>query len=289
MDRLYERVSFGISRLITREYSTSFSSAVGLLPGDLREAIFSIYGFVRLADEIVDTFHEHDKSLLLEKFEGDYDDARERGISLNPVLHAFQLTVKRYGIEDAMIRAFLKSMKADLVKQEYLTDAELKEYIYGSADVVGLMCLKVFVRGNQALYEELEVPAMRLGTAFQKVNFLRDLRSDTLKLGRSYFPGYDENNFTDQDRDELVRDIRADFDSAYAGIRRLPQDVGAAVLVAWYYYLDLLRKISRTPAKILADRRIRVSNGRKLLLLWRGLIHWKLKVAMTPAPSIPKP
>lgn len=276
MEKLYDKVSFGISRLITREYSTSFSSAVGLLPADLRAAIFSIYGFVRLADEIVDTFHQQDQPALLEKFEQDYDHALATGISLNPVLHSFQLTVTQYGIDDALVRAFLRSMKADLVKQKYRTDDELKEYIYGSADVVGLMCLRVFVRGDRSLYDALEAPAMRLGTAFQKVNFLRDLRSDTHGLGRSYFPGYDEHHFTEASKQALIMDIKSDFDAAYEGIRRLPKEVGTAVLVAYYYYLELLRKISRTPADVLISRRIRVSDGRKFLLLVKALVLWKL-------------
>ncbi len=283
MIQLYDKVSFEISRLITREYSTSFSSAVGLLPSDLRKAIFSIYGFVRLADEIVDTFHQFDKQTLLGKFENDYDEAFAMGISVNPVLHAFQLTVKEYGIDDAMIRAFLKSMKSDLVKQDYLTDAELKEYIYGSADVVGLMCLRVFVRGDHDRYKELEAPAMRLGTAFQKVNFLRDLKSDTRQLGRSYFPLYEAGNFTEEVKEKLVGEIREDFAAALAGIRKLPDDAGPAVMVAYTYYLDLLRNISNTPAPVLLTRRIRVSNGRKFLLMLRSLANWKLR------PSPPHP
>lgn len=284
MVQLYDKVSFEISRLITREYSTSFSSAVGLLPGDLRKAIFSIYGFVRLADEIVDTFHDFDKPVLLEKFEKDYDEAVASGISLNPVLHAFQLTVKKYRIGDDLIRAFLKSMKSDLVKQEYLTDGELKEYIYGSADVVGLMCLRVFTRGDDRQYEELVAPAMRLGSAFQKVNFLRDLKSDTHQLGRSYFPQYDAATFSETVKKELVADIETDFEAALEGIRKLPGDAGPAVMVAFTYYRALTRKISRTPASVLINQRIRVPDGLKFLLLLRAIAFWKLGLtSLNPA------
>lgn len=284
MVQLYDKVSFEISRLITREYSTSFSSAVGLLPGDLRKAIFSIYGFVRLADEIVDTFHDFDKPVLLEKFEKDYDEAVASGISLNPVLHAFQLTVKKYRIGDDLIRAFLKSMKSDLVKQEYLTDGELKEYIYGSADVVGLMCLRVFTRGDDRQYEELVAPAMRLGSAFQKVNFLRDLKSDTHQLGRSYFPQYDAATFSETVKKELVADIETDFEAALEGIRKLPGDTGPAVMVAFTYYRALTRKISRTPASVLINQRIRVPDGLKFLLLLRAIAFWKLGLtSLNPA------
>lgn len=284
MVQLYDKVSFEISRLITREYSTSFSSAVGLLPGDLRKAIFSIYGFVRLADEIVDTFHDFDKPVLLEKFEKDYDEAVASGISLNPVLHAFQLTVKKYRIGNDLIRAFLKSMKSDLVKQEYLTDGELKEYIYGSADVVGLMCLRVFTRGDDRQYEELVAPAMRLGSAFQKVNFLRDLKSDTHQLGRSYFPQYDAATFSETVKKELVADIETDFEAALEGIRKLPGDTGPAVMVAFTYYRALTRKISRTPASVLINQRIRVPDGLKFLLLLRAIAFWKLGLtSLNPA------
>lgn len=284
MVQLYDKVSFEISRLITREYSTSFSSAVGLLPGDLRKAIFSIYGFVRLADEIVDTFHDFDKPVLLEKFEKDYDEAVASGISLNPVLHAFQLTVKKYRIGDDLIRAFLKSMKSDLVKQDYLTDGELKEYIYGSADVVGLMCLRVFTRGDDRQYEELVAPAMRLGSAFQKVNFLRDLKSDTHQLGRSYFPQYDAATFSETVKKELVADIETDFEAALEGIRKLPGDTGPAVMVAFTYYRALTRKISRTPASVLINQRIRVPDGLKFLLLLRAIAFWKLGLtSLNPA------
>jgi phytoene/squalene synthetase len=284
MDQMYDKVSFEISRLITREYSTSFSSAVGLLPGDLRKAIFSIYGFVRLADEIVDTFHDFDKPVLLEKFEKDYDEAVASGISLNPVLHAFQLTVKKYRIGDDLIRAFLKSMKSDLVKQEYLTDGELKEYIYGSADVVGLMCLRVFTRGDDRQFEELVAPAMRLGSAFQKVNFLRDLKSDTHQLGRSYFPQYNAATFSETVKKELVADIETDFEAALEGIRKLPGDAGPAVMVAFTYYRALTRKISRTPASVLINQRIRVPDGLKFLLLLRAIASWKLGLtSLNPA------
>src|SRR4030042_2655127 len=184
MNKLYNTVAYKISRLVTREYSTSFSKAVSFLKKDDQEAIYSIYGFVRYADEIVDTFHTVDKDKILESFENEYYSAVKRAVSTNPILHSFQLTVKKYNIPDELVKAFLKSMRYDLYKTQYSNKNEVDEYIYGSADVVGLMCLKVFVNGDETLYERLKVPAMRLGSAFQKINFLRDIKSDTEILNR---------------------------------------------------------------------------------------------------------
>ena len=276
---LYDDLSFLLSEQITQKYSTSFHSATTLFSDETRKAIQSIYGFVRLADEIVDTFHGTDKAYLLEKFETDYYDAFKQGISLNPLLHSFQLTVKKYGIDDAYIQDFLGSMKADLQKKEYTSQSEINDYIYGSADVVGLMCLRVFCKGDLQLFQSLVVPAMRLGSAFQKVNFLRDLREDIRELGRSYFPEVNLNKTPDEETKALlVKDIEKDFETAFAGIRRLPYDSRLAVMVAYRYYRQLLKKIKKTPAAELLNRRIRVSNVNKAGLFILSVIRHKLNL-----------
>ena len=237
---MYRALSFGVSREVTRLYSTSFYSATQLFSPPVREAIHGIYGFVRLADEIVDSFHGHDQRALLDRFETDYNFAREQGVSTNPVIQAFLLTVNRYRIDDAYIRAFLASMRADLDKKIYTTRLEADQYIYGSADVVGLMCLRFFCDGDDRLFGELVAPAMRLGSAFQKVNFLRDLRQDVLELGRVYFPGFTMEQFDEATKQELVRDIEADFAEALNGSWRLPDSSRVAVYTAYQFYLWLL-------------------------------------------------
>jgi phytoene synthase len=271
----YHDLSIEISRQVTRSYSTSFYSATQLFSPSVREAIYGIYGFVRLADEIVDSFHGHDQRAMLDRFEADYDFAREQGVSSNPVIHSFLIAVKRYGIKDAYIRAFLSSMRADLDKKVYATRVETDQYIYGSADVVGLMCLCVFCENNKTLFEELRLPAMRLGSAFQKVNFLRDLRQDVVELGRLYFPGFSMEQFNEQSKQELVRDIQADFTEALEGIRRLPDSSRLAVHTAYRYYSRLLDKIRDTPAQKLVSRRIRVPNAEKFRLLLGAIIKHK--------------
>lgn len=275
---MYRALSFGVSREVTRLYSTSFYSATQLFSPPVREAIHGIYGFVRLADEIVDTFHGHDQRALLDRFEADYDFAQQQGVSTNPVIHAFLTTVNRYRIDDAYIRAFLASMRADLDKKIYTTRLEADQYIYGSADVVGLMCLRVFCDGDDRLFGELVIPAMRLGSAFQKVNFLRDLRQDVLELGRVYFPGFTMEQFEETTKQELVRDIEADFAEALKGIRRLPDSSRLAVYTAYQYYMRLLGKIRETPAAELVTRRIRVHNAEKFRLLSGAVIKHKLKM-----------
>jgi phytoene/squalene synthetase len=245
---------------------------------DMRDAIYSIYGFVRVADEIVDTFHDYDKRYLLEKFEKDYDEAFAMGISTNPVLHSFQLTVKKYGIPDVHIRKFLQSMKYDLEKNTYSNNAELDEYILGSAEVVGLMCLKVFCNGDETLYNELEKSAMKLGAAFQKVNFLRDLNFDLKDLRRQYFPNLARENFNESIKHSLIKDIENDFEIALYGIRRLPKRSKLAVLIAYYYYRRLLLKIQRTPALQIINSRVRVSNGWKLAMLFKASLVYKLRL-----------
>ncbi|MBN1789647.1 MAG: phytoene/squalene synthase family protein [Bacteroidales bacterium] len=272
MIELYNEVSYNISKIITRSYSTSFSIAVGFLNPESRIAIFSIYAFVRLADEIVDTFHEYNKEELLNDFENDYYKSYHEGLSLNPVLHSFQHTVKKYGIPVQLIQAFLKSMKADLFKHGSYNKSEIKEYIHGSAEAVGLMCLYVFVRGDKALFEELKNPAMKLGSAFQKVNFLRDLKTDMQELGRNYFPELDGVSFSQDTKELIIRDIEADFTASLPGIRRLPKDAKIPVLIAYYYYLSLLHKIHRTPFDQLVNRRIRIPNFRKYLLLIKAYL-----------------
>ncbi|MCU0362490.1 MAG: phytoene/squalene synthase family protein [Bacteroidales bacterium] len=267
MERLYNDVAFRISRLVTKAYSTSFSLAVSCLKKEKRDAIYSIYGFVRFADEIVDTFHDYSKQELLSRFEAEYYTALKDGISLNPVLHSFQLTVKKYDIPDELIRAFLESMKADLSKTGSYTKPEIERYIYGSAEVVGLMCLIVFVNGDKAAYEQLMRPARKLGSAFQKVNFLRDLGADYRTLNRSYFPDIDVSHFSESDKQRLVNEITAEFDEALSGIRILPRDSRLPVFTAYLYYRRLLKKIGRTPAGKLVSSRIRVNDFMKSLIM----------------------
>ena len=278
MKNLYAQVAFQTSELITRRYSTSFSAAVRLLSPDMRKAIYSIYGFVRLADEIVDSFVENDREQLLARLEADFHEALSSGISINPVLYAFALTVKRYGIPQKHIEAFLNSMKADLVKNEYHSPSETDEYIYGSAGVVGLMCLRVFVNGQPQLYDELEQPAMKLGYAFQKVNFLRDLKADLEQLDRSYFAGFNIQSFDESAKAALISDIENDFLAAKAGIPRLPGRTKIAVLLAWLYYRQLLRKLKHTPAEKIIKTRIRVSDTRKYLLFVRAWLSYSLRM-----------
>lgn len=278
MLNLYTDISFNTSKLITRLYSTSFSRAVSFLSPDIRDAIYSIYGFVRLADEIVDTFHDFNKQYLLDKFEKDYYDSRENGISLNPALNSFLITVNKYQIDDDLIQAFLKSMKIDLYKSSHNSREETDEYIYGSAEVVGLMCLKVFVNGDGDLYEELKIPAKKLGAAFQKVNFLRDIKNDTEFLNRKYFHHLVNNKFDDHLKKELTEDIESDFTASLPGIKKLPENSRLGVLIAYIYYQNLLKKINRIPAEKLLHTRVRVHNLIKMILLIKAFIINKLKL-----------
>ena len=275
---LYNQTATQISTLITKKYSTSFFWATCMLQDEIQNAITSIYGFVRLADEIVDSFHDFDKSYLLDKFEEDYYDGLQHGISMNPVLHSFQLTVKKYNIPDEYIQAFIKSMRADLIQKEYKNKTDIDEYIYGSADVVGLMCLKVFCRGDEKHFQELEKPAMKLGSAFQKVNFLRDLKTDMEQLNRNYFPEIEENNFNDVIKKQVIHQINTDFDVAYEGIKKLPKGAKLAVLLAYYYYRNLLCKIEHTPAGKIMESRIRISDGKKIALLVKSIVLTKLNL-----------
>jgi 15-cis-phytoene synthase len=273
---LYNEIAFKTSKLITRKYSTSFSIAVSFLPNEMRHAIHSIYGFVRFADEIVDTFHTINQKLVLDNFERDFYDAMTNGISMNLVLHSFALTVKKYKIPSHLIDSFLKSMKTDLNKQVYVNTNELNEYIYGSADVVGLMCLMVFVNGNEQQYNDLKKPAMKLGSAFQKVNFLRDLKSDIEHLDRQYFPQFDMNNFSEDVKGDIIRNIENDFKEAKKGINELPGRSKLAVYIAYVYYRKLLKKIKHTPAHKVINTRIRVADPVKLMLLGEAYVKYQL-------------
>ncbi len=277
MLQLFHTTSENCSRIVTENYSTSFSSAIGMLHKDLRKPIFNIYGFVRLADEIVDTFHDYDKSFLLEQFKRDTYDAFERGISLNPILNSFQRTVNEFGIDHKLIDAFFHSMEMDLNKKSY--DCEgYKEYIFGSAEVVGLMCLYVFCEGDKVLYGKLESSARSLGAAFQKVNFLRDIKSDFNGLARIYFPGCDFNNFTEQDKSRIEEDIHNDFSLAYYGIINLPLKARFGVYVAYKYYLSLFKKIKQMePARVLEER-IRIPNYRKAMIIFRAGVKNQLRL-----------
>jgi phytoene/squalene synthetase len=278
MKQLFDDVSFKCSKLVTKSYSTSFSLAVNMLSPYIRDAIYSIYGFVRFADEIVDSFHDFDKERLINEFEEEYYKAMEYGISLNPILNSFQKTVKQYNITDDLIQSFLKSMKLDLVKSDYHTKEEYDAYIYGSADVVGLMCLKVFVGGNVQKYEQLKEEAMRLGSAFQKVNFLRDLKDDNLVLNRDYFPGVNLNSFDENSKKMIIAEIEEDFRIAYQGIVKLPMEAKFGVYTAFVYYKKLLKKLENTPYHKIGTARIRVSNYTKFGLLAKSFVSYKLKL-----------
>jgi 15-cis-phytoene synthase len=278
MDKAYNQISFRISKLITHHYSTSFSLAVSLLKPETRNAIYAIYGFVRLADEIVDSFQGYDQSILLEKFESDYYHAYKYGISTNPILHSFQDVVKEYQIPDELIKAFLKSMKMDLHKKEYSSHREMNEYVNGSANVVGLMCLMVFVNGDINAYNQLKEPAQKLGSAFQKVNFLRDLKCDTEILNRQYFPDIVADSFNEKTKAKIIDDIENDFAVAYRGIVLLPPNARLAVMIAYSYYWQLLRKIRHAGVEEIKNSRIRISNLRKIVLLTKAMTLYKLKL-----------
>ena len=273
----FNQASYDCSKAITIKYSTSFSSAIKLLHTDLRTPIFNIYGFVRLADEIVDTFHQHDKSVLLQQCKQETFAAIEKGLSLNPILHAFQQTVNLYKIDLDLIHAFFRSMESDLTANAYDRQG-YEEYIYGSAEVVGLMCLYVFCEGDQVLYNKLEQPARALGAAFQKVNFLRDIKADYHDLSRMYFPGCNFHNFTHADKLQIEADIENDFQQAYTGILQLPIKARFGVYVAFKYYYSLFKKIkSAAPAHIL-QKRIRIANYHKALIVLRASVKNRLRL-----------
>lgn len=278
MKSIFDTVSFDCSRNVTKSYSTSFSAAVKMLAPSIRQDIYNIYGFVRFADEIVDTFHEYNKETLFELFEKDLESALNNKISLNPILNSFQHTVHKYSIPETMINAFMKSMKLDLYKKEYKTLEEYNDYIYGSADVVGLMCLKVFVNGDDAKFKELEYSAMRLGSAFQKVNFLRDLKADFEDLNRTYFPNTDLSRLDEQSKNEIIKEIEADFVAGFEGIVKLPIEAKFGVYTAFVYYKKLLSKLKKTPSVEIKNTRIRVADYQKIGLLAKCYLNYRLNL-----------
>lgn len=278
MKELFDIVSQTCSKKVTHTYSTSFSLATKMLAPTIRQDIYNIYGFVRFADEIVDSFHEYDKEVLFNRFEKNLENALSERISLNPILNSFQHTVHSYGIEQHLIDSFMNSMRFDLSKKTYHTEEEYKEYIYGSADVVGLMCLKVFVKGDTKKFEQLKDAAMHLGSAFQKVNFLRDLKADFDDLNRTYFPNTNLEALDEDSKELIIKDIEKDFKKGYQGILHLPSEAKFGVFMAYRYYRRLLKKLKRTPARDIKNTRIRVPNYEKFGLLTRSYVKYQLKL-----------
>ena len=275
MKKIYDELSYKVSKQTTKDYSTSFSLGILALSPKIRNAIYAIYGYVRLADEIVDSFQDYNRALLLERFRNQTHEALEEKISLNPILQSFQETIHQYQIDRALIHQFLKSMEMDLDKIKY--DSELyKEYILGSAEVVGLMCLHVFVNGDKKMYDDLKPYAMKLGSAFQKVNFLRDIKDDYHILGRTYFPNVDISYFDKVVKDQIEQDIHKEFKEALQGIKKLPNSSRFGVYLAYRYYISLFNKIKRTPADLIINRRIRISNGRKFSLMMSCYVQYKM-------------
>ncbi|CAM3821116.1 phytoene synthase [Flavobacterium branchiophilum] len=278
MKSIFENVSNKCSIITTKLYSTSFSTAVKLLSPSIRQDIYNIYGFVRFADEIVDTFHDYDQEKLFTKFENDLEEALSDKISLNPILNAFQATVHKHHIPKEMIDSFMKSMRLDLYKKTYNTKEEYENYIYGSADVVGLMCLKVFVKGNDTQFNELQSAAMKLGSAFQKVNFLRDLKADYEDLSRSYFPNTDLNQLDDLSKKKIIDEIEADFKAGFDGIVHLPIEAKFGVYTAYIYYKKLLSKLKNTPSSEIKNTRIRVPDYEKYGLFAKCYFNYKFNL-----------
>jgi len=278
MKQIFDNVSLACSETVTRSYSTSFSTATRMLAPSIRKDIHNIYGFVRFADEIVDTFHSYDKETLFKRFEIDLENALNDRISLNPILNSFQHTYHNYGIEKHLVDAFMNSMRLDLSKSKYLTEEEYKNYIYGSADVVGLMCLTVFVKGDREKYEELKDCAMSLGSAFQKVNFLRDLKADHEELSRTYFPNTNLNELDELSKQRIITEIEEDFAKGLAGICKLPVEAKFGVYTAYRYYKKLLSKLKSTPSLEIKNARIRVPNYVKASLLARSYVKYRLNL-----------
>lgn len=277
MKHIFDNFSYKASKLVTNQYSTSFSFSTRLLSRSIRPAIYSIYGLVRLADEIVDSFHNYDKKMLLKKLKADYQNAIEDGISLNPILNSFQQVYKKYNFTPELVESFFQSMEMDLEPEIY--DEKLyNKYIYGSAEVVGLMCLKVFTKGNEKQYQNLKPSAMKLGSAFQKVNFLRDIEYDNSHLGRTYFPNIDLNKITTRQKNDIIADIETDFNDALVGLKKLDKDSYFGVYIAFKYYKELLNKIKKVNMVKLRKERIRVSNFRKISLILNSLIRLNLRL-----------
>lgn len=275
MKKLYDEVSYKVSKAVTEKYSTSFSLGILALKPAIRPAIYAIYGYVRLADEIVDSFHDYDKNKLLERFRAETWVALEEGISLNPILQSFQETVNKYDIDRKLIEQFLHSMEMDLKQIDYNSDL-YKEYILGSAEVVGLMCLHVFVEGDKGAFENLKPFAMKLGSAFQKINFLRDIKHDYQILGRSYFPDIDMQVFDNKIKSQIEKEIEAEFREALIGIKRLPVSSKFGVYLAYKYYISLFKKIKNTSAEKIMNQRVRIPNGQKLSLAMSSYLQYKM-------------
>ena len=275
MKKLFDELSFRVSKETTKKYSTSFSLGILALSSDIRPAVYAVYGYVRLADEIVDSFHGYDKNILMNRLREQTTQAIDEKISLNPILNSFQQTVNDYQIDWELIDTFLKSMEMDLEKIDYNSDL-YKEYILGSAEVVGLMCLQIFVKGNKDEYERLKPFAMQLGSAFQKVNFLRDLKDDYLVLGRTYFPNVDMDDFNCTVKKQIETEIETEFAEALKGIKMLPSSSRFGVYLAYTYYVSLFRKIQRTPAKKIVNQRIRIHNGKKISLMMSSYFQFKM-------------
>ncbi len=278
MKSIFDNVSYSCSKLVTESYSTSFALATKMLDISIRVHIYNIYGFVRFADEIVDTFHDYEKEILFDRFEKDLETAVSDKISLNPILNSFQHTYHSFGIPWHLVSAFMKSMRMDLTKTGYHTEEEYREYIYGSADVVGLMCLKVFVKGDEKRYEDLKETAMALGSAFQKVNFLRDLKADFEHLNRTYFPNTNLSELDESSKQKIINEIKDDFQLGYSGIVQLPQEAKFGVYTAYKYYYKLLKKLENTPSLEIKNARIRVPNYQKFGLLAKSYVNYKLNL-----------
>ena len=278
MKNIFDEVSYSCSENVTKTYSTSFSLATRLLSENIRKDIYNIYGFVRFADEIVDSFHDYNKTELFNDFSDDLEKALVNKIHLNPILNSFQHTFHKYNIDKDLVDSFMKSMRMDLTKKKYSTVKEYKEYIYGSADVVGLMCLKVFVQGDSKLYNKLKNNAMKLGSAFQKVNFLRDLKADKEDLNRTYFPNTKFEKLNESEKNEIINEIENDFKDGLDGIKQLPIDAKFGVFMAYRYYNQLLKKLKKTPATEIINRRIRVPNLKKIELLTRSYVKYQLNL-----------
>ena len=278
MKNIFDEVSYSCSENVTKTYSTSFSLATRLLSKNIRKDIYNIYGFVRFADEIVDSFHDYNKTELFNDFSIDLEKALHNKIHLNPILNSFQHTFHKYSLDKNLVDSFMKSMRMDLTKKKYSTVEEYKEYIYGSADVIGLMCLKVFVQGNANMYKKLKNSAMKLGSAFQKVNFLRDLKADKEDLNRTYFPNTKFEKLSESEKNEIINDIESDFNEGLDGIKELPLDAKFGVFMAYRYYNQLLKKLKKTPATEIINKRIRVPNLKKLELLTRSYVKYQLNL-----------
>lgn len=278
MTALFDIVSRSCSKTVTNAYSTSFSLATKMLAPSIRQDIYNIYGFVRFADEIVDSFHDYDKEKLFNDFEADLYQAIEQKISLNPILNSFQETAHRYNITADLYQAFMDSMRLDLHKSQYTSVEEFEQYIYGSADVVGLMCLKVFVKGDEKKYERLKESAMSLGSAFQKVNFLRDLKADYEDLSRSYFPNVDLSKLDEISKSRIIEEIQLDFAKGLSGIKHLPVEAKFGVYTAYIYYKKLLQKLEKVPSLEIRKRRVRVPNYEKAGLLAKSYLSYRLNL-----------